>query len=152
MSVNSRFAVGIHILTMLAYAQPELLTSAYIACSVTTNPVVIRRVLGDLRRAGLVTSLAGSGGGWKLRRGAEQITLLEAYKAVAEGSLFAMHAQRPNPQCDIGRTIQNTLSSFFAEAETALETQLAQNTIADVLERMKAQICPLTANNGKANV
>lgn len=71
----------------------------------------------------------------------EQITLMDAYKAVKEDSLFAMHAQRPNPQCDIGRTIRNTLADFFAEAETALETQLAQRTVAEVLERMKAQNC-----------
>ena len=147
MSVNSRFAVGIHILTMLAHQQPELLTSAYIAYSVTTNPVVIRRVLGDLRRAELVTSQAGSGGGWKLRRKPEQITLLDAYKAVKEGPLFAMHAQRPNPHCDIGKTIQQTLADFFTEAETALEAQLAQSTIADVLARMRAQACPPTASD-----
>ena len=96
MSVNSRFAVAIHILTMLAYQQPELLTSGFIACSVTTNPVVIRRVLGDLRRAGLVTSQAGSGGGWKLRREPEQITLLDAYEAVKEGTLLpCMRSAQP---------------------------------------------------------
>ena len=148
MSVNSRFAVAIHILTMLAYQQPELLTSGFIACSVTTNPVVIRRVLGDLRRAGLVTSQAGNNGGWKLRREAGLITLLDAYTAVKDGALFAMHSQRPNPHCDVGKTIQNTLAGFFADAETALETQLAQHTIADVLERLKAQICPYTASSG----
>ncbi len=149
MSVNSRFAVAIHILTMLAHPQPELLTSAFIACSVTTNPVVIRRVLGDLRRAGLVTSQAGSGGGWKLLRKPEQITLLDAYKAVEEGPLFALHAQQPNPHCDIGRTIQQALTDFFSEAETALEERLAQSTIADVLERMKAQNCRLSASEGQ---
>ncbi len=151
MSVNSRFAVGIHILTLLAYQQPELLTSGFIACSVTTNPVVIRRVLGDLRRAGLVTSQAGGGGGWKLRREADQITLLDAYRAIKDSPLFAMHAQRPNPRCDIGRTIQNTLAGFFTGAEAALETQLAQNTIADVLERMRAQDCSSSPNNGQPN-
>lgn len=139
MSTNSRFTVAIHVLTLLAYAQPELLTSEHIACSVTTNPVVIRRILGDLRRAGLVLSHAGNGGGWKLARRAEHITLLDAYEAVQEGALFALHPQRPNPACAIGKTIQSTLTAFFEDAETALEERLAQSTVADVLTRVQAQ-------------
>ena len=142
MSTNSRFAVAIHILTLLAYQHPDLLTSEFIACSVTTNPVVIRRVLGELRRAGLVASQAGSGGGWRLVRLPRAITLLDAYEAVREGALFALPPQRPNPFCAIGKTMQQIVSGFFAESEAALEQSLAQTTIADVLARVQAGNCP----------
>src|SRR5205085_11604458 len=110
MPVNSRFTVAIHVLTLLAYRQPEMLTSEYIACSVTTNPVVIRRVLGELRRAGLVVSQSGNGGGWRLARTAESITLLNAYQAMREGALFRTPSQKPNPGCAIGNTIWQTLN------------------------------------------
>ncbi len=143
MSCNSRFAVAIHILGVLAYHQPERLTSEVIACSVTTNPVVIRRVLGDLRRAGLVVSQTGSGGGWQLRRGAEVITLLDAYEAVREGALLQIHKQQPNPACTFGFGVRQALSGIFEEAEAVLESKLAHTTIADVLARVRAQSCSL---------
>ena len=55
MSINSRFTVTVHILALLALEQKPL-SSKYIAASVNTNPVVIRRILGLLSRAGLVTT------------------------------------------------------------------------------------------------
>jgi DNA-binding IscR family transcriptional regulator len=149
MSINSRFAVAIHILTILAYKHPDSLTSEFIACSVTTNPVVIRRVLGELRRAGLVASQAGNGGGWRLLRLPQAITLLNAYEAVQEGALFAMPPQRPNPYCEIGKTIQQALNVLFAGAEAALEQNFAQTTIADVLARVQTENCPLTGGAQK---
>ncbi len=143
MSCNSRFAVAIHILGVLAYYQPERLTSEVIACSVSTNPVVIRRVLGDLRRAGLVVSRTGSGGGWQLQRPAESITLLQAYDAVREGALLQIHKQQPNPACTFGFSVRQALSGIFGEAEAVLESKLAQTTMADVLARVRAQACSI---------
>ena len=142
MHTNSQLTVAIHILTVLAYANGERMTSEYISCSVTTNPVVIRRLLGDLRRAGLVSSQPGIGGGWQLTRQPETITLNEIYQAMKDGPLFPMHHQKPNPQCDIGRTIQQALAGVFDDAEEALEKQFAQITVADVLARVKAAACP----------
>ena len=96
MNTNSRFAVAIHILTLLAQSHPEPLTSVFMACSVTTHPVVLRRLLGDLRRAGLVESRSGNSGGWRLRRQPEQITLLDCYLAVKENALFGLPSQKPS--------------------------------------------------------
>ena len=134
---NSRFAVGIHILTALAYKHDEPFTSEAIAASVNTNPVVIRRALGDLRRAGLVVSQPGNRGGWRLTREPDQITLRDAYNAVQQGSLFASPPRAPNPQCPIGKTICGALSDFFAEAEEAMKDRLSEHTIADVLARVQ---------------
>jgi Rrf2 family protein len=141
MNTNSRFAVAIHILTMLAYRHPEALTSAYMAMSVTTNPVVLRRLLGDLRRAGLVESRAGSGGGWRLRKQPEQITLLDCYKAVKEDPLFGLPLQKPNPGCTVGKSITQALCGLFQEAERALEARLAQTDLAQVLAQITGPPC-----------
>lgn len=136
MNTNSRFAVAIHILTLMAYRRETMLTSEYIARSVTTHPVVIRRVLGELRRAGLVTSHCGNGGGWRLTRPAEEITLKDAYDAIKEGVFFRLPPQKPDPCCFIGYTIEQALTGYFEEAEAAMERQFAQTTIAAVLERI----------------
>ena len=131
---NSRFAIAIHILTLLAQVDEEAVTSEFIGRSVNTNPVFIRRILGLLNRAGLVTSRPGVGGGWQLRRDPAAITLLEVYHAVDEGHLLAKHHRPPNPECLIGRNIERTLNEYFGEAEQAFEQVLAQQTIAQVLQ------------------
>jgi Rrf2 family protein len=142
MNTNSRFAVAIHILTMLARSHPEPLTSVCMANSVTTNPVVLRRLLGDLRRAGLVESRPGNCGGWRLCKQPEQITLLDCYLAVKEGSLFGLPMQKPNPHCNVGKTITKALCGLFQDAEQALQERLAQTDLAQVVARLsKQQYC-----------
>lgn len=133
MPLNSRFAVAAHILTLLYEGAGEPLTSEYIAGSVNTNPAVIRRLLSQLSKAGLTHAQLGAGGGARLARPAEKITLRDVYRAVDVGTLFAMHAQGPNPECPVGRHIQASLEGIAADAERALEAELAGRTIADLV-------------------
>lgn len=134
MNTSSRFAVAIHVLTLLTYYRDEPLTSEFIAKSVNTNPVVIRRSLGVLRDAHLVTSQSGNGGGWQLLRAPEAITLGDVYRAVETQALFPLPAGLPASECVVGRSIQHTLAGYFKEVEEVLEERLAQKTIAQVLE------------------
>ena len=137
--MNSRFAVAVHILTLLEQQQGDPVTSEYIAGSVNTNPSLVRRLVGMLTNAGLTSSQLGSGGGTLLARPASKISLLDVYRAVDEGELFAMHRERPNPACPIGRNIQAALETHFATASKALEDELRQVTIADVLTDVRRQ-------------
>jgi Rrf2 family protein len=134
---NSQFAIGIHILTLLAQNPEEPLTSEDIAGSVNTHPVFIRRILGMLNKAGLVTSQSGVGGGWRLRRAPKTITLLEVYHAVDENHLLSLHHRSPNSACLVGRNIQSSLEDIFEEAEQALEQVLATRTVAQVLQMVR---------------
>lgn len=133
---NSRFTVAIHVLCLLAHSEAgSAVTSDYIAGSVNTNPVVIRRLLRVLREAGVLKSQPGGSGGWELIADARTLTLLQIYRLVTPGSLFAMHPKAPNPRCAIGKNIQASLRGFYRQAETALERELQTITITDVLER-----------------
>ncbi|HLV98471.1 MAG TPA: Rrf2 family transcriptional regulator [Ktedonobacterales bacterium] len=140
MSHNSQFAVGIHLLTLLALTPDESLTSEFMAASVNTNPVFIRRILGRLADAGLVVSQPGVGGGWRLARDPQTTSLLEVYRAVEDGHLLATHHSAPNPACLIGRNIQRTLTIYFDEAQRAFEERLAQQTVAQVLETAREDL------------
>ncbi|HKP74194.1 MAG TPA: Rrf2 family transcriptional regulator [Longimicrobiaceae bacterium] len=131
--MNSRFAVAVHILTLIAQAEGEPVTSEYIAGSVNTNPSLVRRILSLLTRAGLTTAQMGTGGGALLARAAERITLRDVYRAVDDGELFALHRERPNPACPVGRNIQALLETRFDAATRALEAELDRTTIADAL-------------------
>ena len=140
-NANSRFAVAIHVLTILASRTEELITSEEISTSVITNPVVIRRVLGELRKAELVESHSGNRGGWRLKRAPEKITLKETYAAVREGLPFGLPMREPNPKCDIGAKMSHVVTTLFEESETSLCEYFSSITIADVLTRVKLTDC-----------
>lgn len=136
MSANSRMTVAIHILSYMAVAEgkrPDPVTSDRIAHSVATNPVVIRRMLGELRRAGLVASQRGAHAGWTLARSPQAITLLDIYRAVGDGPLFGLHASPPNPHCHVARTLKPALGRVYAALESELARQLARTTLSEML-------------------
>ncbi len=139
MNLSTRFTVALHILTLLASSGEGPLTSEYIAGSVNTNPVIVRRLLGLLRVKGFVTSQAGNGGGWRLVKNPDSITLLDVRKAVNEGSPFSMHTKQPNPACPVGRNIQAALSGLYSHAERAMEAELAQTTIEYLVRSVRAR-------------
>jgi len=141
--ISSRSAVAIHLLTLLAmFEGGEPLSSGYMAGSVNTNAVVVRRVLGALREAGLVRSQEGSGGGWYLARSPREISLLDAYLAVEGDPLFSLHNRQPNPACPVGKNIGGVLEGVFGEAESAMERRLAETTVAGMLEGVVARGAP----------
>ena len=138
--MNTRLAVATHILTFLQTQAGQPSTSELIASSVNTNPTLIRRLLSQLARAGLTVSQMGSGGGALLARPADRITLLDVYNAIdGTGEVFALHDQ-PNPQCPVGRHVNGVLKVRIAQAEKALQNQLAQTTIADMAEDVAEQV------------
>jgi Rrf2 family protein len=130
MSMSSRFVVAVHALTLLARAGGGPLTSEYIAGSVNTNPIVVRRILGLLRNAGLAAAQPGVGGGSVLTRSPGRITLCDVYRAVEEGELFSLHAQPPNRRCPVGGNIQAALRGVLDEARGAMEKALQRTTLA----------------------
>ena len=136
MRTSSRFTIAVHVLLAVAYFQGrEKTTSDFLAASAGVNPVVIRRTLGQLRKAGLVTVEAGVGGA-ALARPAGQITLLDAFDAAESGAnLFGFH-EHPSPACPVGGHIHEVLDSRLAAAQSALRASLAQTTIADLLAEL----------------
>ena len=138
MTKSSRFVIATHTLALLANGDGEPITSEWIAGSVNTNAVVIRRILAMLARAGLVASQEGAKGGTRLAMPAKNITLLAVYRAVEEGDLFASHPQPPNPNCPVGCNIQAALEPTLDAAEEAMVGSLAKTTVADVLRRVKS--------------
>jgi Rrf2 family protein len=145
-TISSRFAVAVHVLAYMTWRRSEPVTSERVAASVNTNPVVVRRILGALRNAGMVTAQPGVGGGAQLAREPERITLLDVYRAVEGDELFALHAQQPCRQCDVGGNIQGVLQGVFQRASAAMEAELDRVTIREVFEsvaeRVRREHCP----------
>jgi Rrf2 family protein len=137
--ISSRVAVAVHILAYLAWKRDEPSTSEKIAGSVNTNPVVVRRIMGSLRDAGLVQAQPGAGGGSMLVREPAAITLLDVYRAVEDvEDLFALHAD-PCQHCGIGSNIRDVLHDVFCRAHEAMQGVLGGVTIADVFAELHAR-------------
>lgn len=134
--MNSRFAVAIHTLTILALNQGQVVSSEMIAASVNTNPVVIRRMIGLLAAAGLVSVQAGRNGGATLTRDPSDISLLDVYRAVEERELIPLR-EGANPNCAVGRKLCSVLHRYTTGAEEALADYFRSETLGDVVRDMK---------------
>lgn len=136
MSANSRLTIATHVLAWMALARERgraAMTSDEVAASVNTNPVVVRRSLGDLRRAGLVEVRPGPGAGWSLAREPEDITLLDVHDAVGADPVFGLHHGVPNLECPVGHGIRPALGHVFDGVDRAVRTELGRTSVADVL-------------------
>ncbi|MEO1404048.1 MAG: Rrf2 family transcriptional regulator [Cyanobacteria bacterium J06635_1] len=132
MPTSTRFAVAVHILTALTINEGNPVRSEQLASSASTNPAVVRRILSMLAKAGLTSSQLGHGGGAILAKSANQITLLDVFQVVEDPNIFEMHRTPPDKNCFVGRNIQPVLMKSTAQAQQALEAELAKTTIADI--------------------
>lgn len=138
MAANSKFAVAVHALSMLAVEQDERHTSRDIAESVATNPVVIRRLLAQLTRAGLVESTHGAKGGFRLAKPAGKVSLHDIYKAVEDcGSLFALR-EKSNAKCPLACRMKEILEDVFSAVDSKVAPELQRTTLQDIVKRVRA--------------
>jgi Rrf2 family protein len=130
--------MAVHVLALLAYNEGDRVTSHYLAASVNTNPVIIRRLLLALQRAKLVETSKGAGSGSRLSRSPKRINLADVYRAVEDCESFSTPSRKPNAKCPVGQCIRKTLETVFESAQSALERDLAGKTLADIIEVIKA--------------
>ena len=133
--MSGQFAISMHILTLLAKANGERLTSDFIAGSININPVLVRKEISNLRKKGLVASQEGKHGGSILAKAANQIRLSEVFLATRQGPFLGKAQNTPNPDCPVGKQINRHLDAVYEEAETILVRQLADSTLADFSQR-----------------
>jgi len=137
MRTSCRFAMAVHVLAVLAYHEGDRVTSAGLAVSVNTNPVIIRRLLLALQKARLIETCKGAGAGSRLSRSPSRINMAEIYRSVEGPEPFATPARKPSTACPVGHCIRETLARVFASARIALERDLAQTTLAELLTAIK---------------
>lgn len=125
--------MAVHILTVLAYKAGDRVSSEFLAASVNTHPVIVRRLLLALQRAKLVETRKGAGLGSRLSRSPARIDLAEVYRAVSPHSPLALPCRKPNLHCPVGQRITDVLSQVFASAQEALERDLRAVSLAQVL-------------------
>ncbi len=132
--ISSRFTIAVHILSIIKQNPSTICTSEFMAESVNTNPVVIRKILSYLKNASIVQVRRGTGGA-SLVKDLDAITLLEVFRSVEvveENQLFHLH-ENPNPDCPIGANIQAVLEIILVQAQEAMEQVLDNITMEQVI-------------------
>lgn len=141
MQISSRFTIAIHVLSCIEVFKNEKVTSDFLASSVNVNPVVIRRLLQQLKAAKIVNVTRGSGGA-QIAKPLSDITLLHIYYAVEcvdEGTLFHFH-ENPNNHCPVGRNIHHVLDQRLDQIQSAMEKEMAGITMQDILKDTESMI------------
>lgn len=139
MQISSRFTLAIHIFACIdTFGNKYKVTSDFLAGSTNVNPVIIRKLLGQLKGAGLIQVARGTGG-TTVTKPLEEITFLDIYHAVEcveNGELFHFH-ENPNPNCPVGKNIHHILDNKLLQIQNSLEKELASITLADVKKDTK---------------
>lgn len=139
MQISSRFTVALHIFTCVDTFKDEYkVTSDFLAGSINTNPVIIRKILTQLKNAGLITVARGTGGIEPTRPLAD-ITFYDVYQAiepVENGDLFHFH-EAPDPECPVGRNIHALLDDKLKEIQNAMEDKMKEYSIEDLRTGMQ---------------
>ncbi len=139
MQISSRFTVALHILTCMDTFKDEYkITSDFLAGSINTNPVIIRKILSQLKKAGLITVARGTGG-IEPTRPLGEITFYDVYEAiepVENGDLFSFH-ESPNPECPVGRNIHTLLDKKLKSVQLAMENELKKYSMENLKNEMR---------------
>jgi Rrf2 family protein len=130
--------MAVHVLAVLAYKEGDRVTSAALAGSINTNPVIVRRLLLSLQKARLVDTGKGAGSGSRLSRSPRRINMAEIYRSVEDSESFATPARKPSAACPVGHCILDALTRVFASAQGAMERDLEKTTLSDVIDAMKS--------------
>ncbi|CAN5704639.1 Rrf2 family transcriptional regulator [soil metagenome] len=132
---DSRLSLVLH--ALLHMRELGLVTSETMAKMLHTNPVVVRRTMAGLREAGFVQSEKGHGGGWKLVRKLDDITLGDVYDAIASPPLFSIGPRVESPGCLIEQAVDRVVGSALDEAEALVLTRLRAVTVAEIVTEAK---------------
>lgn len=134
MKHNEQFAVSIHILTYLAMSEKEYVSSAEISRSINTSSVVVRRLMGYLKNAGIITTKRGAAGS-KLIKDPKTISLYSVFDAIGGEVSFPLH-EETNPDCPIGNQINSAIDCMLQESYTAMIQVLKEQYLSDVMRQI----------------
>ena len=93
----------------------------------------LEQQLGALSKAGLVESFRGAGGGCRLAREADRITMAEIADAI-EGQIFPMFCLEPSDHTCF-QDSRCGLQGFWADVAGAVQQVFEQTTVADLAAR-----------------
>lgn len=123
--ISGKFAITLHILTLLSKFPDEYLSSGFIAGSMNLHPVLVRKEIANLKKNHIVESKEGKNGGAKLLKPASQINLDDIFKMTFETVSLGYSKNDPNPDCPVGKQINKNLDELYADINQKISVQLS---------------------------
>lgn len=148
MKYDSRLSSVLHALLHMAEHDGPMTSEALSQC-LNTNPVVVRRTMGLLRKAGLVKSDRGHAGGWRIAVDLSTVTLRQLHEALGEPAIFAVGNRNERPECLVEQSVNAALDSAFAEAEALLLSRFADITLASLAADFAQRYATMRTQKGQ---
>jgi Rrf2 family protein len=136
---NTHFTIAVHLMTILAIFEDKPAPSSKLAESICTNPAFLRQLIGEMKEAGFVTTKLGTGGGTLLNRPADEIRLLDVYRAIEGEVEIKAHQTDCNSQCPVASQIGEIFHELSGEIDHEIAEILSHTTIADLSKRVMAE-------------
>ncbi|MDH5835227.1 Rrf2 family transcriptional regulator [Luteimonas kalidii] len=131
MKRDSRLSAVLHALLHMAEHRGPMTSEALGRC-LGTHPVVVRRTMGLLREAGLVSAGRGPAGGWAIAVDLATVTLRDLHQALGEPALFAVGHRSEHPDCLVEQVVNAALDDAFDQAEALLMERFASVSLAQL--------------------
>lgn len=136
--VNQQFTFAVHIMTALAFSPREVIGSQTLAASVNTNPVVVRRLLLALRRAGLIETFTGKYGGARLQKKPREVSLVDIYDAVEPRPVIPVNERKALKKCHVSCNMKDIMSRVAETTEDAVRKHLRGITLSQLVRRVRS--------------
>ncbi|MFP9118605.1 RrF2 family transcriptional regulator [Flavobacterium sp. RNTU_13] len=137
--ISGKFAITIHILTLMSRRPDEYLSSDYLAGCININPVLVRKEISNLKKHGIVACREGKFGGTRLARPAGEITLEDVYNSTVECVSLGFAKNDPNPECPVGCRINESLDNLYQNINNLICCELKGLTLENFSRQFAAQ-------------
>ncbi|KIA85111.1 Rrf2 family transcriptional regulator [Flavobacterium sp. AED] len=129
--ISGKFAITIHILTLLSKFPEDYLSSEFIAGSMNLHPVLVRKEIANLKKNNIVESKEGKNGGTKLLKSASNISLDAIFKMTFDTVNLGFSKNKPNPDCLVGKKINENLENLYENINEKISSQLRGISLED---------------------
>jgi len=133
--ISGKFAITLHILTLLSKFPDDYLSSDFIAGSMNLHPVLVRKEIANLKKNHIVESKEGKNGGTKLLKPASEINLDHVFKMTFDTVSLGYSKKDPNPDCPVGKQINKNLDELYASINQKISVQLSGITLTEFSEK-----------------
>lgn len=126
--ISEAASLALHAMVLLANTSNDPLKTREIADSLRVSPNHLSKVLQRLVKVGLVESVRGRGGGYKLARTADRVTLGEIYETI-EGPIRSTQCLLSQPVCKDRKCI---LSDLLISLNQEVRQYLSRTRLSDM--------------------
>ena len=136
MKFSHKLSDAVHLLAYIEIFPDDDLSSRAIARSIVTNPSMVRSLMMDLRKAGLLKTKQGSAEP-ELAKKPEEISLYDIFAAVDMDHHLLHFDEDTEQKCPVGGNIQGPLAKAYAEVEEAAFAKMREISMQEIVDQIK---------------